>query len=151
MATAPNKPPAQPSAQSPAPIPAHVLCAAEMLEGIQLSNGWTVMKKIVPAANSTGGNFSVPYLVEKVDGKNTKHAFMKALNWRRLAGAQDFARAVQEHITLVITHNSCMFMLDFLLCNLLRSRGLPWHAASVPHRSVYEYKHSRASWSVGPD
>ena len=81
------------------PIPANVLCAAEMLEGIQLANGWTVTKKIVPATNSTGGNFSVPYLVEKVEGKTTKHAFLKALNWRRLANAPDFARAVQAQIS----------------------------------------------------
>jgi len=70
-----------------------------MLEGLELANGWKVIKKIVPGANSTGGNFSVPYLVQKVDGKKTKHAFLKALNWRRLAGSKDFARAVQEHIT----------------------------------------------------
>ena len=80
-------------------IPANVLCAAEILEGVELANGWKVMKRIAPGATSTGGNFSVPYLVERVEGRKTKHAFLKALNWRRLAGTKDVARAVQEHIT----------------------------------------------------
>lgn len=82
----------------PAPIPTNVLCAAEMLEGLEMPNGWKVTKRIVPGPNSTGGNFSVPYFVERHEGKKTKHAFLKALNWRRLAGAQDFARAVQDHM-----------------------------------------------------
>jgi eukaryotic-like serine/threonine-protein kinase len=84
---------------SNAPIPANILCAAEMLEGTQLNNGWLVTIKIPQAANSTGGNFSVPYIAERVEGKNTKRAFLKALNFRRLAAAPDFSRAVQQHTT----------------------------------------------------
>jgi serine/threonine protein kinase len=76
-----------------------MLCAAEMLEGLELPGGWKVISKIAPTANSTGGNFSVPYLVEKVVGSQTRRAFLKALNFRRLAAQADFAKAVQQHIT----------------------------------------------------
>lgn len=80
-------------------VPGQVLCAAEMLDGVQLPNGWKVVQKVPQGANSTGGNFSVPYYVERTEGKNPKRAFLKALNFRRLAAAPDFARAVQHHMT----------------------------------------------------
>ena len=80
------------------PIPANILCAAELLEGTQLINGWTVLSKVPNLPNSTGGNFSVPYFVERQEGTKVQRAFLKALNFRRLAAAPDFARAVQEHI-----------------------------------------------------
>lgn len=93
MATTPITPTTTPS------IPSQALCAAEMLEGVELPNGWKVGTKVPQVANSTGGNFSVPYYVERLEEKKTKRAFLKALNFRRLAGEHDFARAVQQHIT----------------------------------------------------
>lgn len=79
------------------PIPANILCAAELLEGTQLPNGWTVLSKVPNFPNSTGGNFSVPYFVER-QGTKVRRAFLKALNFRRLSAASDFARTVQQHI-----------------------------------------------------
>lgn len=38
-------------------------CAAESLEGRVLKNGWRVNKKIEPKPGSSGGFFSVCYLV----------------------------------------------------------------------------------------
>lgn len=73
------------------------LCAAEYLEGVELPNGWNVLERIPDSG--TGGNFGVPYIVEKIEGKHKHRAFLKALNLRRLAGEPDFARALERHIT----------------------------------------------------
>ena len=78
------------------PLPANILCAAELLEGADLANGWKVTTKVPRHSTSTGGNFSVPYFVENGKGKSAKRAFLKALNFRQLAAAPDFARAVQQ-------------------------------------------------------
>lgn len=68
-----------------------------MLEGLELPGGWKIVSK-VPKGSSTGGNFGVPYIVEKTEGKKTHRAFLKALNLRRLAAEPDFAKAVEKHI-----------------------------------------------------
>jgi serine/threonine protein kinase len=74
------------------------LCAAEFLEGVELPGGWIVRERIPDGA--TGGNFGVPYIVEKNDlRKGVQRAFLKALNLRRLAGEPDFSRALQRHTT----------------------------------------------------
>lgn len=52
--------------------------AAHSLEGITLKNKWKVIKKIDPKQGSTGGFFSVCYIVN--DG--TQDAFLKALNFQ---------------------------------------------------------------------
>lgn len=52
--------------------------AANSLEGKVLNNGWTVVKKIEPKEGSTGGFFSVCYVVTR--GNET--AFLKALNFQ---------------------------------------------------------------------
>ncbi len=74
------------------------LCAAEFLEGVQLKNGWRVTSKVPQSPNSTGGNFSIAYFVEREVGPHPKRAFLKAMNFRRLAAAPDFARAVEQHM-----------------------------------------------------
>ncbi|MBL7791195.1 MAG: protein kinase family protein [Saprospiraceae bacterium] len=51
--------------------------AANALKGKQLKNGWTVTKKIEPKPGSTGGFFSVCYVVNNGE----KEAFLKALNF----------------------------------------------------------------------
>src|SRR5438105_156379 len=81
----------------PSPIAINSLCEAEMLEGIELPNGWKVVAKVARLPTSTGGRFSVPYHVEKVEGGKTRRAFLKALNFRLIATAPDFAKAAQQH------------------------------------------------------
>lgn len=51
--------------------------AAHSLLGRTLSNGWKVIEKLEPKEGSTGGFFSVCYIVEKDDDR----AFLKALNF----------------------------------------------------------------------
>jgi len=51
--------------------------AAESLEGKTLKSGWEVTKKLQPKPGSSGGFFSICYLVEK-DGNE---AFLKAINF----------------------------------------------------------------------
>jgi len=71
-------------------------CAAEYLEGVELPNGWKVTHRL--SNSSTGGNFGVAYAVEREEGGRTTHAFLKALNLRRIASDPDFARALQRHL-----------------------------------------------------
>lgn len=52
--------------------------AAHSLLGRELKNGWTVSEKIEPKAGSTGGFFSVCYVVTRDEEK----AFLKALNFQ---------------------------------------------------------------------
>src|SRR5438094_356230 len=70
-------------------------CAAEYLEGVELPNGWKVLHRL---SNSTGGNFGVSYEVERKHGGKTQRAFLKALNLRRIAKEDDFARALERHL-----------------------------------------------------
>jgi eukaryotic-like serine/threonine-protein kinase len=72
-----------------------MLCAAEMLEGIDLPNGWKVVAKA--AKSDTGGCFSVPYFVERQNGKTKQTAFLKALNFRRILNETDITRAMERH------------------------------------------------------
>ena len=55
---------------------------AEMLEGYRLPDGWLVMERLKRDPNATGGQFSIPYLVERQreDGRN-EIAFLKALDF----------------------------------------------------------------------
>lgn len=75
------------------------LGAAEFLEGVQLKNGWTVVCKAPQAVNSTGGCFSIPYIVEKQAGNGKHRAFLKVLNLRRLLTAADLPREMQRMTT----------------------------------------------------
>lgn len=52
--------------------------AAHSLEGKTLNNGWEVVKKIEPKVGSTGGFFSVCYIVTR----DNQVAFLKALNFQ---------------------------------------------------------------------
>jgi len=54
-------------------------------------------------------------------------------------------------MALVITHKSFVLDLVFLIWKILKWQSLARHAISVPHRWVYEYNNSAASWSVGPE
>jgi serine/threonine protein kinase len=72
-----------------------LLCAAEMLEGVQLPNGWKVTTKM--EKSSTGGCFSVPYFVERQVGKQKERAFLKALNFRRILNSSDITKEMERH------------------------------------------------------
>lgn len=72
------------------------LGAAEFLEGVELESGWKVVSKAPQAVNSTGGCFSIPYIVERRNGNTVQKAFMKVLNLRRLMMASDFAREMER-------------------------------------------------------
>lgn len=72
------------------------LSAAEFLEGVELNSGWKVVSKAPQAVKSTGGCFSIPYVVELRKGKVVKRAFMKVLNLRRLMMASDLAREMER-------------------------------------------------------
>jgi serine/threonine protein kinase len=51
--------------------------AAEMLTGLELPHGWRVVERLERSSESTGGNFSVGYIVERGDHR----AFLKALDY----------------------------------------------------------------------
>ena len=49
---------------------------AFQLLGKVLSGGWKVIERIMPSVHSTGGNFSVGYIVEST--RSGEKAFLKA-------------------------------------------------------------------------
>lgn len=68
------------------------MSAAEHLQGMQLADGWTVLRK-VDSQPSSGGIFSVPYIVS--DAKGREH-FLKALDFSSAFATSDPARALQD-------------------------------------------------------
>jgi serine/threonine protein kinase len=66
--------------------------SAQMLTGVALADGWTVVSAIPRSQNATGGRFSESYEVQRSDG--TK-AFLKALDFSSAIQAADPARALQ--------------------------------------------------------
>jgi len=69
---------------------------AQFLEGIDLGNGWKVLKKTSPGPLATGGHFSVGYIAEHNSGKT---GFLKALDFSAAFQSQDVSRALQELTT----------------------------------------------------
>src|SRR5665213_204205 len=53
------------------------MSAAEQLVGLQLDGGWQVVKRL-QLQGSSGGHFSVPYLVRDAEGKDH---FLKAFDF----------------------------------------------------------------------
>ena len=69
--------------------------AAHNLVGIKLKNDWEVISKIEPSDNSTGGFFSVCYIVQRLNEK----AFLKALNFNaffQMFPGQSIVKVLQE-------------------------------------------------------
>jgi serine/threonine protein kinase len=66
---------------------------AECLTGLDLEGGWHVDSIIRPAPKSTGGRFSVGYLVTKKDGRK---AYLKALDFSSAFQHPDTPRALEE-------------------------------------------------------
>ncbi len=65
---------------------------ADALVGLTLQDGWVVDSIVQPAPKSTGGHFSVGYLVKKGE----KTAFLKALDFTAAFQDPDFTRALQS-------------------------------------------------------
>ena len=66
---------------------------AEMLDGLTLDRGWRVVGRIAPAAAATGGNFSIGYVVQNLDGRR---GFCKALNFAEAMFAPDPVAVLQQ-------------------------------------------------------
>jgi eukaryotic-like serine/threonine-protein kinase len=66
---------------------------AEMLAGLTLEGGWTVLARLESGPDSTGGHFSVSY---KVRGKGGEAAFLKALDYSGAFSSEDPARELQR-------------------------------------------------------
>lgn len=66
---------------------------SECLTGLKLSGGWKVTSQRTPAPHSTGGRFSVGYIVEHDSGKL---AYLKALDFSEAFQAPDPARELQS-------------------------------------------------------
>lgn len=73
--------------------------AAENLDGESLLDGWRVVSRVPDRPGSTGGNFSVCYFVEHVDGRR---GFCKVLNIAAALSSEDAIKAVQQ---LTTAHN----------------------------------------------
>lgn len=69
---------------------------AEALKGLTLDGGWHVDSILWQPPTSTGGSFSVGYLVSRQDGKQ---AFLKALDFSAAFSADDPARELQKLTT----------------------------------------------------
>jgi serine/threonine protein kinase len=72
--------------------------ASELLEGLQLDDGWQVVRRMRRTPGSTGGTFSTPYLVERDGpGGTVVVAFLKALDFSLATGmGMPIADALQQ-------------------------------------------------------
>ena len=57
---------ATPATTKPVPIPTSVLCAAEMLEGVELANGWKVRRKSFQEQPQPEGTFPSPIWLKEL-------------------------------------------------------------------------------------
>ena len=74
----------------------HVSYPHELLEGLELKNGWRVIKKLERSDDSSGGSFSCGYIVE---GADAQRGYLKALDFfSRLSESDDPARDLQPLI-----------------------------------------------------
>ena len=80
-------------------FPSTTLSPAQKLTGLQLPNDWTVASMINKKPNTTGGHFSIGYLVKH---KNGREAFLKAIDFSRAFAASDVSRELQD---LTATYN----------------------------------------------
>jgi eukaryotic-like serine/threonine-protein kinase len=53
---------------------------AALLAGRSLPGGWTVLNRLPRGPDSSGGNFSIPYVVERTAHARTEMGFLKALD-----------------------------------------------------------------------
>ncbi|HTH57859.1 MAG TPA: protein kinase [Cyclobacteriaceae bacterium] len=71
------------------------------LEGRELNNGWKVISK-VRLKNTSGGNFSVSYKVQRNTNGYNEIAFLKACNLSRAFRTSDFMKELEK---LTTAHN----------------------------------------------
>jgi serine/threonine protein kinase len=76
------------------------MSAAEQLEGVELEDGWKVVKRLVHESSS-GGTFSVPYSVHDRDGK--PH-FLKAFDFSQAFEPGRDVIAVLKSLTVLYEH-----------------------------------------------
>lgn len=89
---------------------------AQELVGQELVDGWKVTKKVKRSENSTGGHFSISYLVENETGET---GFLKAVDLSPALEAEDVLEALDE---LTETVNFEKDILD--LCNRLNIKNV---------------------------
>lgn len=94
------------------PAPVRKATPAERLLGLELTNGWKVIKHLSRSRLVTGGNFSSGYVVER----EGKRGFLKALDYTRAIRSHDAAKA------LASLTNAYIFERD--LCIKCRNRSL---------------------------
>lgn len=78
---------------------AQKMTPAEELQGVVLSDGWTVVERLQPSATSTGGHFSTQWIVE---GNDEQRAFLKAIDIHKAFRQQqggDVMRVLQRVTT----------------------------------------------------
>jgi eukaryotic-like serine/threonine-protein kinase len=95
------------------------------LQGTKLDGGWTVGRRIQPSLASTGGNFSVAYLVTHSDGTE---GFMKAFDFRQALRQADKAAALQQM--------SSMYVYERDLLEYCRIRKIQKVVTSVSHGEI---------------
>lgn len=66
---------------------------AESLLGKKLDGDWEVVERVARRSNTTGGCFSVGYIVQASDGTR---GFLKALDFTRIIGQRDPIAAMKE-------------------------------------------------------
>ena len=70
--------------------------AAEQLVGVKLDGGWTVKERLAQQPSS-GGTFSIPYLVENADGETH---FLKAFDFSDAFAAADVLKALASLVNV---------------------------------------------------
>ena len=86
---------------------------ARQLEGLDLSGGWKVVKRLDRRPTDTGSCFSTGYIVEKSDGQR---GFLKAIDYIRAFQAQDTASALKAIAET--------FVFERELCERCRNRSM---------------------------
>jgi eukaryotic-like serine/threonine-protein kinase len=66
---------------------------AERLEGVELSDGWTVGKKLSAAAHRSDNSFTVAY---ETTGPNGEEGWLKATDYSQAHTSEDFHRTIEE-------------------------------------------------------
>lgn len=85
--------------------------ASTLLQGLVLDGGWKVIEILKRVPGATGGNFSTPYLVERIDESGTvHHAFLKALDF---SAAVDMAMPIADAFRYLT--NAYVFERDLVL------------------------------------
>ena len=90
---------------------------ADHLEGIALSSGWIIGKRLVRPLGASGGNFGICYLAQR----GGESAFVKALDFRRAFHENDFLTAINTLSSQVLWEKDVMeFCRDSSMSRVVR-------------------------------